>query len=139
MQFDRLRWGMTRQEVFATYKTARVTPSYEGRHPLTGERFTGGGDVMVPAIHEAVPGVKVNATLAFDAGDRLAQIDLWPDDERAEIILPAIHALAGTLGVGPVDEADDEQSWTVDGTTITLTLDDGFRFEMAPTSAASSR
>jgi hypothetical protein len=146
--FARLRWGMTRHEVLEAYPAASITPTYEARHPLTGERLLVGGELLVPAIHEATAGLTVNATLAFDPADRLAEIDLWPDLEPAlpgprtitpDLVSAGVHALAGTLGVGPVDESYDEQSWTVSGVTITLTLGDGFRFEMAPTSAASRR
>jgi hypothetical protein len=135
--FALLRWGMTRTEVFATYPSARVTPTYQARHPLTGEEFLVGGEVLVPEIAEAVPGMMVNATLGFDAGDRLVEIELWPDGDRDDLVTPAIHALARALGVGPVDEDDDEQSWTAGGITITLSTGDGFRFEMAPATSGS--
>lgn len=139
--FALLRWGMSGQQVRGLYPRARTTPTYEGRNPRTGERVVVGGDMLVPEIQEVVPGLMVNATLAFDPSDRLVSISLWPDLEPAlpgprkidtELLLRGAQALARVIGIGgSLSEMPEKQGWVIDKTTIELTNDDGFRFELS--------
>lgn len=139
--FARLRWGMSLRELRAAYPNARTTPTFEGRHPITKQRVVTGGDELIPAIVEAAPGLHINATIAFSASDELIRIELWPDlapalpgprsiDER--LLTEGARRLALDLGLGPLTEIPAEQAWDVGGVAVTLTADDGFRFELSP-------
>jgi len=138
--FALLRWGMSSIEVRVLYPRATTTPSYEGRNPLTGERIVVGGDTLVPEIQEVIPGVMVNATLGFDASDRLSSIGLWPDLEPAlpgprtideALLVRGARELARGFGIGALAELPEEQEWVIAGTRIELTSEDGFRFELS--------
>jgi hypothetical protein len=139
--YAQLRWGMSRQAARAIYPTARTTPIYEGRHPITKARVVVGGDELIPQIHEVAAGLMINATLVFDATDRLTQLELWPDlgpalpgprelDPRQ--LLEGAGRLASRLGLGAISQIPEEQTWVVDGVNVTLSWDDGFRFELRP-------
>lgn len=138
--FALLRWGMSGHQVRGLYPRARTTPTYEGRNPRTGERVVVGGDTLVPEIQQVVPGLTVNATLVFDPADRLISISLWPDLEPAlpgprevdtELLVRGARELAKVLGIEDLSELPEQQAWVIDKTTIELTNEDGFRFELS--------
>jgi hypothetical protein len=138
--FALLRWGMSVQQVRGLYPRATTTPAYEGRNPRTGEKVVVGGDTLVPEIQEVVPGLMVNATLAFDPSDRLVSISLWPDLEPAlpgprnidaQLVLRGAQELARVVGIGSLSEVPENRDWVIDETKIELTNDDGFRFELS--------
>lgn len=138
--FAQLRWGMSRQQARTLYPQARTTPTHEGRHPITKERVVVGGDELIPEIQEVTAGLKINATLRFDATDKLIRIELWPDLEPplpgprkvdARQLLDGARRLALGLGLDSISEIPEQQEWVLDGVTVTLTSDDGFRIELS--------
>ncbi len=138
--YAELRWGMSRQQARTIYPRARTTPTYEGRHPITKQRVVVGGNELIPEIREVTTGLQINATLIFDATDRLTRIELWPDLEPpipgprnvdARQLLDGAKRLALELGLESIAEIPEEQKWVLDGVTVTLRCDDGFRFELS--------
>lgn len=134
--FGSLRWGMTMEQVLAVYPRATTTPVYEGRNPLTHERVTVGGDTLVPQLQEIIPGLTVNATIAFNSSNRLVSIALWPDlppalgepsatdaMTDAERVRRGAQELARVLGLGSLSGGTARTGRMEDGTTIELTGD----------------
>jgi hypothetical protein len=138
--FAQLRWGMSRQQARTIYPQARTTPTYEGRHPVTKERVVVGGNELIPEIQEVIAGLQINATLTFDATDELIRIELWPDLEpplpgprKVDMrqLRDGASCLALGLGLDSISEIPEQHEWVVDGVAVTLTSDDGFRFELS--------
>lgn len=126
-----LRWGDSEATIRAAFPAVRTTPTYDGRDPRTGQTTIAGGDLLVPAIVEATPGLPVGATLTLERGG-LAAIELWPDVEAPDEarISEGARALAARLGGTP--SAGAPKQWTREGTRIEATTEEGFRFRLTP-------
>lgn len=128
-----LRWGMSRDEMRAAFPFATDLPRYLGRNPRTKEEIRSPEGLVIPEIARVRAGV-IEASAIVNASGRLSIIELRPSPS-VRAIEDARNELAALLGVGAIDQHLPTQSWSVQGCTVSLHLDNAFAFELRPPSA----
>lgn len=136
----RIRWADSEAKVKRQYPENRPGTAYEGTNPQTGEPFSVGSGVVIPAFDVIGDSIRISAFVDFDP-DGVTTVDLQAEpasevsdpDRWPEVVVDAAARLGERLGFGPVDSELMEQDWEVNGVGVSLELESsGFQLTIEP-------